>query len=157
MNFTSRPTLFSAAVDLVPRLTDKPLAQASDEEIRILAKRVVQIARMIGDELSEGPWGPTIAPMPTLANEAKLVPDAPNGTRPEWIRLPKSGRCPFTGLSRSKLYDLVGDTEANGHRPPVKSVVVRKRGAMRGVRLISYDSLMAYLASIGAHGDETEE
>ena len=32
--------------------------------------------------------------------------------------------------------------------PPVKSVVLRKRGALRGIRLISYDSLMRYLAEL---------
>jgi hypothetical protein len=45
----------------------------------------------------------------------------------------------------------------------VKSVVLRKRGALRGIRLISYDSLMRYLTKqcklqpmlrllIGRHG-----
>jgi hypothetical protein len=32
--------------------------------------------------------------------------------------------------------------------PPVKSVVLRKRGALRGIRLINYDSLMQYLAEL---------
>ncbi len=149
MKYTPRPTLFVAAVDLVPRLTQAPLAELSDEQLRALAKRAVHIARIIGDELSEGPWGPTIATMPTLANIEHTVPHRPDGTRPEWIRLPSPKvKCPFTGLSRSTLYQLVGHTEANGFKPPVKSIVIRKRGAARGVRLISYDSLMAYLASV---------
>jgi len=60
---------------------------------------------------------------------------------PEFIRLPKAGeRCPFTGLSRSYLNSLI-----LGPNPPVKSFVLRKRGARTGVRLISYDSLLAYI------------
>ena len=66
--------------------------------------------------------------------------------RPEWIRLPQTGsRCRFTGLSRTTLNELTIDGPANGYRAPVKSVLIRKRGASRGIRLISFDSLMAYL------------
>ncbi len=62
---------------------------------------------------------------------------------PEFIRLPKPGTlCPYTGLSRSKLNELI-----LGSNPPVKSVCLRKRGARTGTRLISYDSLMSYLSS----------
>ena len=66
--------------------------------------------------------------------------------RPEFIRLPKAGRqCPHSGLSRSKLNELI-----LGPKPPVRSVCLRKRGQVRGTRLISYDSLMAYLNSLSA-------
>lgn len=37
---------------------------------------------------------------------------------------------------------------ANNGDPPVKSVVLRKRGALRGIRLISFDSLMAHLENL---------
>lgn len=67
-------------------------------------------------------------------------------SKPEWLRLPASGtRCRFTGLSRSTLNELTIPGPANDGSPPVKSVVLRKRGALRGIRLISYDSLMNYL------------
>ena len=70
---------------------------------------------------------------------------------PEWLRLPAPGkRRPHSGLSRSTLNELSIPGPANEHRPPVKSVVLRKRGALRGIRLISYDSLMQYLASQSA-------
>ena len=70
-------------------------------------------------------------------------------TKPEWLRLPAPGaRCRFTGLSRSTLNELTIPGPANDGSPPVKSVVLRKRGAMRGIRLISYDSLMRYLAEL---------
>jgi hypothetical protein len=69
--------------------------------------------------------------------------------KPEWVRLPAPReRCPITGLSRTTMTELVVPGPANEHRPPVKSVVIRKRGATRGIRLISYDSLMNHLASL---------
>lgn len=69
--------------------------------------------------------------------------------RPEWLRLPAPGaRCRYTGLSRSTLNELTIAGLANDGVPPVKSVVLRKRGALRGIRLISYDSLMGYLAGL---------
>lgn len=69
--------------------------------------------------------------------------------KPEWLRLPAPGtRCRFTGLSRGTLNELSIPCPANDHKPPVKSVVIRKRGAVRGIRLISYDSLMAHLENL---------
>lgn len=69
--------------------------------------------------------------------------------KPEWIRLPAPiNRCRYTGLSRSTLNELVTPCEANGYNPPVQSVVLKKRGAVRGIRLVSYDSLMAYLRGL---------
>jgi hypothetical protein len=66
--------------------------------------------------------------------------------KPEFIRLPKSGnRCPHTGLSRSKLNQLVLPCKENDFKPPVESKVLRKRGTIRGTRLIVFDSLMEYL------------
>lgn len=69
-------------------------------------------------------------------------------TQPEFLRLPQPGtRCPVTGLSRSYLNGLILPTEANGHRPPVKSLCLRQRGAKKGVRLISASALLFYLRS----------
>jgi len=59
--------------------------------------------------------------------------------RPEWIRLPKEGStCPFSGLSRSYLADLV-------RRREVPSKALRRPGTVRGVRLICYAGLMDYI------------
>ena len=70
---------------------------------------------------------------------------APNW-RPKTIRLPASGqRCPYTGLSRSSLNNLILPCLLNGFKPPVKSYALRRRNAIRGVRLICYDSLMQHL------------
>jgi len=72
-------------------------------------------------------------------------------SNPEWLRLPAPGkRCPHCGLSRSTLNELTLPRQANENRPPVKSVVLRKRGSLRGIRLISYDSLMQHLGSLSA-------
>jgi hypothetical protein len=79
------------------------------------------------------------------------VEASPTDHRPEFVRLPKPGTlCPKTGLSRSYMNSLVLPCEANDGKPPVQSVSLRKRGATKGVRLVSYDSLIAYL---NAHVD----
>lgn len=60
---------------------------------------------------------------------------------PEFIRLPKSGeRCPYTGMSRASLNELI-----LGPGAPVHSVVLRREGASRGIRLIHLESLLNYL------------
>ena len=64
---------------------------------------------------------------------------------PEFIRIPKSGPCPYTGLCRSTMYGLLTPTEENDYRPPVKSVSLRKRGQIKGTRLVVYQSLIDYL------------
>jgi len=65
----------------------------------------------------------------------------------EFIRLPKKGLEPITGLSRAKLCELILPSKANGFRPPVKSVCLRRPGANKGARLIKLQSLLDYLNS----------
>ena len=73
--------------------------------------------------------------------------------KPEFIRLPKSpALCPYSGLARSKMNELVLPCAANDFRPPVKSISLRKRGQTKAVRLVVYDSLMAYLHSFLTDG-----
>jgi hypothetical protein len=75
--------------------------------------------------------------------ESKSSPSAP-----EFLRLPPPGRkCPLSGLSRSYLNQLILPCQLNGFRPPVRSFVLRKRGAKTGVRLIDYASLRAFIRS----------
>lgn len=75
--------------------------------------------------------------------------------KPEFIRLPKSGSlCPWTGLSRSKMNELVLPSAANDYKPAVGSKVLRKRGQIRGCRLIVFDSLIEFLHSqTGGEGE----
>jgi hypothetical protein len=88
---------------------------------------------------SGGQSGNTTAPVAAPAS-ATSTP-----SQPEFIRLPKSGPCPITGLTRSKLYDLISPNEDNGFKPPVKSVSLRKPGQIKGTRLIVRQSLLDYL------------
>ena len=79
----------------------------------------------------------TLAPVGPPRESIPVVP-------PTWIRLPKSGRlCPYTGLSRSGLNALI-----LGTKPPVKSVSLKKRYAVRGTRLIHLGSLLAYIEAM---------
>lgn len=72
------------------------------------------------------------------------------------MAVPKPGdRCPFSGLSRSTLNELIIPGPANDHLPPVKSSVIKKRGALRGIRLISYDSLMQYIEALSVEVAES--
>lgn len=81
--------------------------------------------------------------VPTIAGLSASIQPV---SAPEFIRLPKPKTlCPWTGLSRSKLNELILPNELNGFKPPVRSLSLRNRGQVKAVRLIVYDSLMAYL------------
>lgn len=59
--------------------------------------------------------------------------------RVEFFRLPQPGkRDPFFGLSRGWYYKAYAAGE-------IRMVAVRQRGALRGVRLVAYDSVCAYI------------
>ena len=92
--------------------------------------------------MSESPGG---QPGHTTALVAAPAPVTAFQPQPEFIRRPKRGQCPITGLTRSKLYDLISPNEGNGFKPPVKSVSLRKPGQTKGTRLIVLQSLLAYL------------
>ncbi len=63
---------------------------------------------------------------------------------PVWIRLPKAGHlCPHSGMGRTYLHGLIAEGK-------VKSFSLRKPGQVRGVRLISYESLMDYISKAAA-------
>jgi hypothetical protein len=80
---------------------------------------------------------------------------APN--RPEWLRLPKPGTlCPWTGLSRSKLNELILPNPYNNFKPVVQSICLRNRGQKKGVRLIVFDSLMEYLRSFAEDAPDSK-
>ena len=65
---------------------------------------------------------------------------------PETMRLPKAGELdPHFGLARSALNELILPTPKNNFKPPVKSFVLRQKGARTGIRLISFQSLKAYI------------
>ena len=72
-------------------------------------------------------------------------PPPPVPARPEYIRLPLHGPCPWTGLSRAKLNELILPCPVNSFRPPVRSVSLAPPGKTKGVRLIHLASLLDYL------------
>jgi hypothetical protein len=84
-----------------------------------------------------------------LTTQPIAASNAPSASfRPELIRLPKPGtQCPYTGLSRSKMNELILPSPLNDFKPPVKSISLRNRGQVKAVRLVFYESLMAYLRS----------
>lgn len=69
------------------------------------------------------------------ATNGEPRPEDANGT-PEWIRVPDA--CRLFAVSRSKLYEWIADGR-------IRSFCLRERNAVRGIRLISYDSLKGYL------------
>ena len=64
--------------------------------------------------------------------------------KPEWIRPKDMQR--FFGLGRTQTYELIAANK-------LKSVSMRKRGQRHGTRLISYDSVAAYLESLATGGE----
>jgi hypothetical protein len=82
----------------------------------------------------------TIGPVAVPTNAA-LSP-----IQPEFVRLPKPGTlCPWTGLSRAKMNELILPCAVNEFHAPVKSVCLRRPGAAKGARLVSLASLLGYL------------
>jgi hypothetical protein len=75
------------------------------------------------------------------------LPTTPTAHHVEFFRLPAPGkRDPYFGLSRGWYYK----TAALGE---IKMIAVRQRGALRGVRLVVYDSVLAYVR----RADETTQ
>jgi len=64
--------------------------------------------------------------------------------KPEWIR-PKQVPHYF-GIGRTMTYAWIAENK-------IKSVSLRKRGQRHGTRLISYDSIAAYLESLAEGGE----
>jgi hypothetical protein len=64
--------------------------------------------------------------------------DGPLRHPPEFFRLPKSGGDPFFGFGRSYYYE----GEQRGYWRLVR---IRERGKIRGVTLVPYDAVSAFL------------
>jgi predicted DNA-binding transcriptional regulator AlpA len=72
-------------------------------------------------------------------NHVSILADSPPVQmlmRPEWIRV--DAAIQIFGLSRTKLYELIADRR-------IKSFCLRERNKIKGVRLISFDSLSEFL------------
>ena len=68
--------------------------------------------------------------------------DRPSQNRPEFFRLPKSGGDPYFGLGRSYYYE--GEKQGYWHL-----VRIRQRGKLRGVTLVPYDAVVAFIRNQG--------
>ena len=66
-----------------------------------------------------------------------------SASRPETFRLPRSGGDPFFGFTRSFYYQ----GEANGWWRLVR---IRQRGKQRGVTLVPFDQIAAFVRKEGA-------
>ena len=76
-----------------------------------------------------------------LSDKTALPTTAPiAATRPEFFRLPARGPDPYFGLTRSYYYQL----EAEGR---LRLVRIRQRGRVRGIVLIPFDSVSAFIRS----------
>jgi hypothetical protein len=64
-----------------------------------------------------------------------------------WIRLPHPRGGRFWGLSRTTILEMC-------ERGEVKSTVIKKKHAMRGIRLIYLPSLQAALEKLAEGGDK---
>jgi len=62
------------------------------------------------------------------------------GPLPVWIRAPKNGLEPITGLSRAKLYQLAAEGK-------ILTRCLREKGRVRGVRLFSLNSVLCFIDS----------
>jgi hypothetical protein len=84
------------------------------------------------------------------SNLAPPPVNPPSVTRVEFFRLPAPGkRDPYFGLSRSWYYKA----EASGE---IRMVSVRQRNALRGVRLIVYDSVADFIRRASAQSASNE-
>jgi hypothetical protein len=69
--------------------------------------------------------------------------------QPRFIRLPKPGAlCPFTGLSRTQIYLMCKSGKVISHS-------LKRRGTVRGCRLIDFQSLVAAIQEF-ASAEEQE-
>ena len=69
---------------------------------------------------------------------------------PVWVRAPTDGHEHFTGLTRTKLYEMAG----KGH---IRSVSLREPGKVKGCRLFNLQSMLDYIAKMEAQagGDQS--
>jgi hypothetical protein len=150
MDINNRPIMLTAAVSLLPLTSSKPLHQLTPDEEKETARRAARLAQAVATALGHNFLTVTTE---TLAESVRSSDAAArNLDAPEWIRLPKKGVCPYTQLSRSKIYQLITPCAANGYHAPVRSVSLRQRGAAKGTRLVNYDSLVEYIRSHETQG-----
>jgi hypothetical protein len=77
----------------------------------------------------------------TSLDEKLTAAPSPLRLTPVWLRIPSAIQ--VFGIGRSRLYELIRDQKIRSR------VLKRRRDSMRGIRLISYDSLLEYINNGG--------
>jgi len=86
----------------------------------------------------------TTATVPALRHQIRvneLLSDR-DGVLPVWIRSPKAGPEHYTGMGRSKLYELAA-------KGKIKSRSIREPGQIKGTRLFNLQSILDFIESCG--------
>ena len=76
--------------------------------------------------------------------ENKETAKEANPTHQEWLRVKEA--CEYSRMSKPALY-------ARMNRGLIKNVSLKERGQIKGTRLISFDSLRAYLEARASGGE----
>ncbi len=85
------------------------------------------------------------------SNNVALTRAANVALKPEWLRIPAA--VGYSGIGRSSLYSLIGENK-------IRSAVVKKRGNVKGIRVVSVASIDDYLnglADVNTPADSTTE
>lgn len=72
------------------------------------------------------------------------IPEVAENPNREWLRV--SEACEFARVSKPVIYDWM-------NRGWIKNVSLRQRGQIKGVRLVSFDSLRTFLESRATGGN----
>lgn len=78
---------------------------------------------------------------------AALLTNERAGNLPVWVRPPTKGHEHFTGVGRSKLYELAG-------KGLIRSVSIRQPGQTKGTRLFGLQSILDHIESCEATATE---
>jgi hypothetical protein len=73
-------------------------------------------------------------------SQARDINSYPQTSRPEWFRLPSKGGDPYFGFSRTYYYE--GEKRGWWHLNRI-----RERGKLRGITLVPYDTIAAFVRS----------
>jgi len=75
-------------------------------------------------------------------------------TFPYCFRVPKPRELdPYFGGARTFWFQRILPSAANNFRPDVRSVVVRQKGKLRGIRFIIFESAVDYFRKLEAGAD----
>ncbi len=87
---------------------------------------------------------------PVSAKVREILSDHQSNGLPVWIRPPRNGGVEFySGISRSKLYELAGKGQ-------IETRSIREPGQIKGTRLFLLSSVLDFIANCGQEGTGKE-